>query len=86
MDTIPWTLKPEHMNSPEARLLRLEARVRRGLDLNPNEMTWWSNWRKELEEKGAVITYRPETEQGWWWIPRTEDDDDIIRRPATEGE
>lgn len=83
MDMIPWKLEPEHMNVPEARLLRLEGRVRRGKDLTPTELRWLRGWRNELEEKGAVIVYRPETEQGFWWVPRTDEDDDIVRRPVS---
>jgi hypothetical protein len=81
MDMIPWKLNPEHMHHPEARLLRLEGRVRRGLGLTDSELTWLRNWRRELDDKNAVIVYRPETDQGFWWVDRTDEDDDIIRRP-----
>lgn len=82
MDMIPWQLKPEHQDHPDARLLRFEARRRRGLDLNDRELTWLTNWLDRIEHENAVIIYRPETTEGFWWLSRTEDDTDIIRRPT----
>lgn len=82
MDMLPWRLAPEHQDHPDARLLRFEARRRRGLDLNDRELTWLSGWLKKLDDEQAVIVYRPETTEGFWWVERTDDDDDLIRRPV----
>lgn len=82
MDMIPWQLSPAHQDHPDARLLRFEARRRRGLDLNDRELTWLSGWLKKLDDEQAVIVYRPETTEGFWWVERTDDDDDLIRRPV----
>lgn len=82
MDTLPWKLNQEHYYHPDARLLRLEGRRRRGKSLTDKEQTWLNGWLKEIQDKEAVIIYRPETEQGFWWVPRTDEDDDpVIRRP-----
>lgn len=84
MDMIPWKLEPEHQQHPDARLLRLEGRRRRGRDISERDLTWLTNWLTSLEEQNAVIIYRPETVEGFWFVPRTEEDDDIIRRPDDE--
>lgn len=81
MDMLPWKLAAEHQYLPEARLLRFEARRRRGLDLTERERKWLTTWLKMLDDKQAVVTYDPRTTEGFFLIPRTEDDDDIIRRP-----
>lgn len=82
MDMLPWDIAAEHQYLPEARLLRFEARRRRGLELADREMTWLGNWLTMLEEKNAVVTYDPRTKEGFWLVPRTpEDGADIIRRP-----
>ena len=82
-DMIPWVLRPEHMHSAEARLLRFEGRRRRGLDLSDADLTWLNNWLAELDEDKKVVMYDERTPQGWWYVERTEDDDDpVIRRPV----
>lgn len=82
MDMIPWDVAMEHQHLPEVRLLRFEARRRRGLDVSDTDMTWLNNWLIELDDKNAVVTYDARTDQGFWLVPRTEDDDDIVRRPV----
>ena len=81
-DLLPWHLKPEHTMHTEARLLRLEARRRRGLPLSETDLKWLDSWLKEMREQNAVVTYNPDTEDGFFWVERTAEDNDIIRRPA----
>lgn len=80
-DTLPWHVLDEHKYNSQARLLRLEGRRRKGGNLTKRELSWLTTWRRELDAAGAVITYDPQTEEGFHWVPRTESDDDIIRRP-----
>lgn len=80
-DLIPWYVLPEHRESADAKVLRLEGRRRRGKPLNERDATRLANWRRDLLAQDAVVHYDPETEQGWWWVPRRPTDDDIIRYP-----
>lgn len=80
-DLLPWTLRPQHAMHTEARLLRLEGRRRRGLSLTEAELTWLNNWLQLMRDKNAVVTYNPDTEDGFYWVEREETDDDLIRRP-----
>ena len=79
-DLLPWRVSREHSMDTEARLLRWEARRRRGLEVPPDKLGWLDNWLKELRQKNAVVDYRPEL--GFVWVERTEDDEDIVRQPA----
>ena len=79
MDLLPWVLKPEHRMATEARLLRLEGRRRRGEPLSARDLTWVSNWLEQLDRDHAVITYLPNTVQGFHRVARTRSDKDIIR-------
>lgn len=82
-DMIPWTLRTEHTMAAETRLLRLEARRRRGDDISERDRVWLSNWLTELDKDQKVLIYDDRTPRGWWYLPRTDEDDDIIRRPET---
>lgn len=76
-DLLPWHVVGEHRNHLEARMLRLEARRRKGLPLSEADLQWVNNWRAELEAKNAVVGYDPAV--GFVWLPREPTDSDIIR-------
>ena len=78
-DMIPWKLNPEHLMATEARLLRFEARRRRGLDLSKKNLDYLNNWLDLLAEKNAVVDYDPDA--GFRWVERRPGEVDIIRRP-----
>lgn len=78
-DMIPWTVKNEHQKSYDLWMLRLEARRRRGEEIDAGQLSRLNSWRLDLIEESAVIVYDPDTEQGFFWVPRVEGDDDIIR-------
>lgn len=82
-EMLPWHVLDEHKYNSQARLLRLEGRRRTGGSLNAKELQWLTTWRRELESHNAVVTYDPDTEEGFHWVARTDADDDIIRRPET---
>ncbi|MCW2843333.1 MAG: Pirin domain protein [Nocardioides sp.] len=82
METLPWTVLPEHRDHTDARMLRLEGRRREGGSLTVKELRWLQTWLETLNARNAVVDYNPRTKQGFWWVPREETDDDIVRRPA----
>lgn len=80
-DMLPWRVSDEHRMAADARLLRLEARRRKGEKLTADELRWLTGWRERLREANAVIHYDPNTVEGFFWLERDDSDDDIIRRP-----
>lgn len=79
-DTLPWKVRVEHRMKYDARMLRLEARRRRGKALSDEDLRKLTAWRQQLEDANAVVAYEPELPEGFVWVVRREDDDDIIRR------
>lgn len=67
---IPWKLKPEHRHLHAARMLRTLARMEAGLDIGESLRGQVKTWREGLELEDSVITYDPETPEGFWRVPR----------------
>jgi hypothetical protein len=78
-ETLPWRISMEHRMHNDARMLRAEARRRRGLALPEKTKRLLTKWRQALDEAEAVVVYDPDTAEGFHWVPRRESDDDIIR-------
>ena len=67
---VPWKLKAEHRWLNSARMLRTLARLERGLPVGPSLEAQVKVWKEGLEEEGSVITYDPDTKEGFWRVPR----------------
>ena len=80
-EMIPWRVRWEHRMHWDVRMLRLEARRRRGEALADKEKRDLTVWRSRLDEANAVVIYEPDTDEGFFWVQRTPEDDDVIRRP-----
>jgi len=80
MEMIPWTVRREHQMHWDARMLRLEARRRRGEALTDKEKRDLTQWRSRLDEADAVVVYEPDSNEGFFWVQRLSTDDDIVRR------
>lgn len=78
-DMLPWDIAEADEMHPDARMLRLEERRRRGLSLTPDERARLNGWLDDLKSTDCVVRYEPG--MGFLWVPRTEDHDDIIERP-----
>lgn len=80
-ELLPWTVAVEHRNHMDARMLRLEGRLRAGKSLNEQELRYLERWKEELAEANAVVYYDRDTDTGFWWVPRRpEHGDDLIDR------
>lgn len=65
---IPWRVREEHQSHYAARMLRLLGRRRKGI-ANSTEMDQRLDaWLKQLEDAGAVVTYVPDTEDGFFYV------------------
>jgi hypothetical protein len=81
-DEIPWRVKVEHQGSYDLWMLRLAARVDRGLGVSKTEARRLQVWKDRLNRNGAVIHYEPESEEGFWPVHREAGIDlGLIREP-----
>ena len=82
---IPWEIREEHRWEYPLAMLRLEARRREGRPLRPIDVQRLTSWKVQLEDKGAVVHYDPDTDEGWSYVPRRPGvDADLIRVPDPE--
>ena len=54
-DVLPWKVRQDHQMHNDARMLRYEARRRRGKSLSDKEKRLLTDWKQALDEAGAVI-------------------------------
>jgi hypothetical protein len=94
-NSMPWTVRTEHLQSRPALMLRALAKLNRGEELPAQKLRSLEIWRKELDDLGVVVDYAPETPPnpaspihgGFFYVPRTaEDGEGYTRNPdsATE--
>ncbi|MFF4244291.1 hypothetical protein ACFYY2_07425 [Streptomyces sp. NPDC001822] len=82
-DLIPWMIKEEHRHMYPAFMLRAEGRLRAGRELTERDASRLASWKNMLAEKGVVVHYDPDTEDGFFYVPREATDRDLIRAPRT---
>ncbi|MBD0421188.1 hypothetical protein H0H10_18860 [Streptomyces sp. TRM S81-3] len=80
-DLLPWAVAPQHRQVYAVQMLRLEARVRAGMDIEPDKRKRLRSWLETLRRDNTVVHYDAATEEGFSYVPREPGDDDIIRRP-----
>lgn len=67
-DEIPWRVREEHQSHYAARMLRLLGRRRKGI-VNSAEMdARLDSWLAQLADAEAVVTYVPDTEDGFFYV------------------
>lgn len=82
-EVLPWRVHQEHQNNINARMLRLEGRRLEGRKLTEKEQRWLNNWKANLQEAGAVVTYLPDDPafpEGFVWMKRLPGDGDSLVR------
>lgn len=83
-DVIPWKVHVEHLMHYDARMLRLYGRRKKGLSLVEEDRHRLEAWIEMLDASKAVVTYHPDTTDGFHWTPRkAEDGDGYVRMPKT---
>lgn len=76
-DEIPWRVREEHQSHYAARMLRLLGRRRKGI-VNSAEMdARLDSWLGQLADAGAVVTYVPDTEDGFFYVKGAPDTEGI---------
>ena len=81
----PWRVSREHQKKWTHTMLRNENRRRNGLPVPEAALIELERWKMGLEKAGAVVDYRPDTEDGYFLVPRRDGvDTDLIRAPDEE--
>lgn len=82
-DFIPWPrISIDHNYSYQLSMLRIGARLKRGLPVRELDQRRYERWRRELEEKDLVVHYSYESERGFYYVPRRPGvDTGIVRVP-----
>lgn len=82
-ELLPWRVKVEHDNHYALRMLRAEARQRRGEELPEREVTRLETWKQTLTQNGVVVHYDPDAPGGFFYVKaRKNVDTDLIRVPG----
>lgn len=71
-DLLPWKVFDEHKMLYDARMLRLEGRLRAGLELTKRDERMLRNWKVALEKENAVVHYDGDTEEGFFWVDKND--------------
>jgi hypothetical protein len=80
---VPWVVEIQHRKLFDHKMLLAESSRRQGRPLSDRDAMLLENWKRRLDEQGAVIHYQADTEQGWWPVPRRAGvDHDLIREPV----
>ena len=69
VEEIPWTVREEHQTHYAARMLRLLGRRRAGIANSEESDRRLNSWLLQLEENHAVVTYVPDTPDGFYYTP-----------------
>ncbi|MEU6056997.1 hypothetical protein [Streptomyces sp. NPDC047097] len=84
-ELIPWAMEKGHRQLYPVIMLRIEARMKAGMEVPEDSLKRLEAWKKSLTENNAVVHYDPETEEGFFYVPREEQDGDgLIREPKTK--
>lgn len=84
-EEIPWTVREEHQTHYAARMLRLLGRRRAGTTNSEEADKRLDAWLRQLETAGAVVTYVPDTPEGFYYVKGTPQPNGVpIRRDLYE--
>jgi len=72
-ELLPWRVKTKHLRSWDARMLRAEARRRRGGALSEVDEKKLDSWLAHLNEENATVLY--DADLGFVWAERLEGED-----------
>jgi len=67
-EEIPWTVKEKHLTAYPCRMLRLLGRRRAGIQNSQEQDDRLDSWLDQLHREHAVVTYVPDTDQGWFYV------------------
>lgn len=78
----PWKVKEEHRSRGMDAYLSALIRRDNGYSVPEEKLTSAENWWKQMEERGLVVGYNPDSEEGFFAIPRRPGiDNGYVREP-----
>ena len=73
-DEFGWTLRPEHVQDHQIRMLRYAWRAHQGREIvDPARLREANSWLRHMRENDYVLTYHPS--RGFGWSPRKPTDE-----------
>lgn len=82
-DYIPWPrISVDHNHAYQLSMLRIAARLDRGLLVRDVDRRRFEKWAAELRERGVVVHYEYDSPDGFYYVAAREGvDDGLIRKP-----
>ena len=80
-ELLPWRVRVEHDSHYALRMLRAEARQRRGEELPHQEESRLETWKNTLRKNNVVVHYDPDAPGGFFYVKARRQDTDLIRLP-----
>ena len=80
---MPWSpIREEHRQKYLARMLRAAHRRESGMENAPPIERMLDSFLRDVEERDYVVTYEPDTEEGFFRVPRRHGiDEGLVREP-----
>jgi len=80
-DFIPWgRISVDHNTAYQLQMLRIGARLDKGLEVDEKTAARYQRWKEELDEKNLCIHYDYGSVDGFFYVARR-DCDGLVRRP-----
>lgn len=74
---LPWTIHEAHQTHYAARMLRLLGRRRQGIRNSAESDARLDSWLGQLSQSGAVVTYAPDTDEGFFYVKGKPSEDGV---------
>jgi hypothetical protein len=62
-------------------MLRIGARLDRGLKVPARDMKKFEAWKKKILDSDAVVVYVYDSVDGWYYVKRNASDSGLVRPP-----
>lgn len=83
-DFIPWgRISVDHNTAYQLQMLRIGARLNKGLPVEPKTAARYERWKEELDAKNLCIHYDYSSVDGFHYVARRPEDG-LVRKPDME--
>jgi DNA-binding transcriptional ArsR family regulator len=81
-DEIPWErIALDHNHAYPLSMLRIAARINRGLDVRPVDQRRFDRWKTELLRKNLRVHYEYDSPEGFYYVAARPEDTGLVRNP-----
>lgn len=82
---MPWEVRKEHQTRTAAQAISAQQHLDRGDEISAEQREALLRVKRHLRKVNGVLTYEPDTYEGWFIVPRREGiDGDLYRDPTVE--